>query len=113
MERGAGRISVERIPYPVEQALEMLAGVKHIVLVGSSVPVAFFAYPDKPSKLAPEDTQFTTLARPEEDFVHALEWLADELGAAQQPIEPSKLRSARARDAARSMRRRSRSRSAR
>jgi acetolactate synthase-1/2/3 large subunit len=90
MERGAGRVSLERIPYPVDQALKVLDGVKHIVLVGSRIPVAFFAYPDKPSLLAPQDTQFTTLARPEEDLVHALEWLADELGAAQQPIEPSK-----------------------
>jgi acetolactate synthase-1/2/3 large subunit len=90
MERGAGRISIERIPYPVEQAVGVLAGVKHIVLVGSRVPVAFFAYPDKPSELAPKDTQFTMLARPEEDCVHALEWLADELGAKAQPIEPSK-----------------------
>jgi acetolactate synthase I/II/III large subunit len=91
MERGAGRISLDRIPYPVEQALAVLAGVKHIVLVGSKVPVAFFAYPDKPSKLAPEDCRFVTLSRPEEDSVHALEWLADELGAAQQPIELSRL----------------------
>ena len=90
MERGAGRISLERIPYPVEQAQKVLEGVKHIVLVGSRIPVAFFAYPDKPSLLSPTDTQFTTLARPEEDLVHALEWLADELGATQQPIEPSK-----------------------
>jgi acetolactate synthase-1/2/3 large subunit len=90
MERGAGRVSVERIPYPVDQALEVLKGVKHIVLVGSRIPVAFFAYPDKPSLLAPQDTQFTTLSRLEEDSVHALEWLADELGAKAQPIEPSK-----------------------
>jgi acetolactate synthase-1/2/3 large subunit len=90
MERGAGRISLERIPYPVEQAQKVLEGVKHIVLVGSRIPVAFFAYPDKPSLLSPTDTQFTTLARPEEDLVHALEWLADELGATQQPIELSK-----------------------
>ena len=40
--------------------------------------------------LAPEDCQFVTLSRPEEDSVHALEWLADELGAAKQPLEPSK-----------------------
>src|SRR5207237_7291576 len=46
MERGAGRISLERIPYPVEQAQKVLEGVKHIVLVGSRIPVAFFAYPD-------------------------------------------------------------------
>jgi acetolactate synthase I/II/III large subunit len=89
MERGAGRVPIERIPYPVEQALSTLAGLKHIVLVGSRVPVAFFAYPDKPSLLAPDDTQFTTLARAEEDSVHALERLADELGAAKQPIEPA------------------------
>src|SRR5881227_762124 len=90
MERGAGRISIDRIPYPVDQALKTLEGVKHIVLVGSRIPVAFFAYPDKPSLLAPKDTQFTTLSTIEEDSVHALEWLADELDAAQQPIEPSK-----------------------
>ena len=90
MERGAGRVSVERIPYPVDQALKTLEGVKHIVLVGSRIPVAFFAYPDKPSLLAPKDTQFTTLSTIEEDSVHALEWLADELGAKAQPIEPAK-----------------------
>ncbi|HKS65511.1 MAG TPA: acetolactate synthase large subunit [Xanthobacteraceae bacterium] len=89
MERGAGRVPIERIPYPVEQALKVLDGVKHIVLAGSRVPVAFFAYPDKPSLLAPKDTQFTTLAEEDEDIVHALEWLADELGATQ-PVEGSK-----------------------
>ena len=90
MERGAGRVAIERIPYPVEQGQAALAGLKHIVLVGSRVPVAFFAYPDKPSLLAPEGTEFHTLARADEDLVHALEWLADELGASKQPIEPSK-----------------------
>jgi acetolactate synthase-1/2/3 large subunit len=90
MERGAGRVSVERVPYPVDQALKTLEGVKHIVLVGSRIPVAFFAYPDKPSLLAPKDTQFTTLSTIEEDSVHALEWLCDELDANAQPIEPSR-----------------------
>ncbi|MEA2872922.1 MAG: acetolactate synthase large subunit [Hyphomicrobiales bacterium] len=90
MERGAGRVSIDRIPYPVDQALKTLEGLKHIVLVGSRIPVAFFAYPDKPSLMAPKDTQFTTLSTLEEDSVHALEWLADELGASAQPIEPAK-----------------------
>jgi acetolactate synthase I/II/III large subunit len=81
MERGAGRISVERVPYPVDMAVAALARFKRIVLIGSKIPVAFFAYPDKPSLLAPEDAQFTTLARREEDVVHALQGLADELGA--------------------------------
>jgi len=69
--------------------LKVLEGIKHIVLVGSSIPVAFFAYPDKPSLLAPKDTQFTTLAQPHEDLTQALEWLAEELGAAKQAIEPA------------------------
>jgi acetolactate synthase I/II/III large subunit len=90
IERGAGRVPIERIPYPVEQAVNTLAGLKHIVLAGSRVPVAFFAYPDKPSLLAPGDTQFVTLAKAEEDIVHALEWLADELGASAQPVEKAK-----------------------
>jgi acetolactate synthase-1/2/3 large subunit len=90
MERGAGRVSVDRIPYPVDQALKTLEGLKHIVLVGSRIPVAFFAYPDKPSLFAPKDTRFTTLSTIEEDSVHALEWLAEELGAKAQPIEPAK-----------------------
>jgi acetolactate synthase-1/2/3 large subunit len=90
MERGAGRVSVERIPYPVEQAQKVLEGVRHIVLAGSRIPVAFFAYPDKPSLLAPADTQFTTLAKPEQDSLHALEWLADELSVAHQPAEISR-----------------------
>ncbi|MGE8941868.1 acetolactate synthase large subunit [Leptospira interrogans] len=81
MQRGAGRVAIDRIPYPVDMAVETLRGVKHIILAGSKTPVAFFAYPNKPSLLAQPDTQFHVLARPEEDVVHALEWLADELGA--------------------------------
>jgi acetolactate synthase-1/2/3 large subunit len=81
LERGAGRVTIPRVPYPVDEALAMLAGYKHLVLVGAKAPVAFFAYPDKPSMLWPEDCRIHTLAGPEEDGVHALEWLADELGA--------------------------------
>jgi acetolactate synthase I/II/III large subunit len=81
MERGAGRVAVDRLPYPIDQALAALADIKHVILVGAKTPVAFFAYPNKPSLLTPEGCQTHILARPEEDAVHALEWLADELGA--------------------------------
>jgi len=81
LARGAGRVSIERVPYPVDQAIAMLEGVKNIVLVGARAPVAFFAYPDKPSLLWPQDCAVHTLAEAHEDTVHALEWLADELGA--------------------------------
>ncbi|HEX7928845.1 MAG TPA: acetolactate synthase large subunit, partial [bacterium] len=69
MERGAGRVPINRVPYVVEQALGVLAGLKHIILVGSNVPVAFFAYPDKPSVLIPKDCVPHTLTTAAEDGV--------------------------------------------
>jgi acetolactate synthase-1/2/3 large subunit len=80
-QRGRGRVFVERIPYVVDQAVKVLSGLKHIVLVAAKMPVAFFAYPDKPSLLSPPDCRGQVLARPEEDAIGALSALADELGA--------------------------------
>jgi acetolactate synthase-1/2/3 large subunit len=81
LERGAGRVVVERVPYVVERALATLAGIKQMVIAGGRPPIAFFAYPGKPSRLAPEDCRFTTLASVEQDIEAALEGLAAELGA--------------------------------
>ena len=58
------------------------------MLVGSEAPVAFFAYPDKPSALSPPQCEIHTLATPGEDIVGALEELAEELGAPQNaPVQ--------------------------
>jgi acetolactate synthase-1/2/3 large subunit len=81
MVRGRGRVPVDRIPYVVDNALKVLAGTRHVILVGAKPPTAFFAYPGKPSLVSPPDAQVHMLARPEQDAVAALEWLADELGA--------------------------------
>ena len=81
LQRGAGRVMVERVPYPVDMALAMLADVRHIILVGSKSPVAFFAYPDKPSLLTPEGCEAFPMAAAGDDLLGALEALADELGA--------------------------------
>jgi acetolactate synthase-1/2/3 large subunit len=83
MARGRGRPPVDRIPYSVDRALEVLAGVKQLVLCAAKPPVGFFAYPGKPSTLWPADCDVHVLARPEEDVVHALDALADGLGAPQ------------------------------
>lgn len=91
MERGAGRVAVDRLPYPVDIAVESLRTFKHIILAGSKPPVAFFAYPGKPSLLTQPDTLFHVLARPEEDVVNALEWLVDEVGAGATEAEVSEL----------------------
>ncbi len=38
----------------IEQALPLLKDFKNIVLVEANDPVAFFAYPNKPSRLRPK-----------------------------------------------------------
>lgn len=81
LERGAGTVPIQRLPYPIDQARATLGGFKHIILVGSRAPVAFFAYPNKPSLLTSEDTEVLTLASNDEDVVDALERLANELEA--------------------------------
>lgn len=75
--RGAGRPFVERVPYPVDAALASLAGTKHLLVIGTAAPVAFFAYPGKPSALAPPDCRVQIVASPAEDQLDALERLAE------------------------------------
>jgi acetolactate synthase I/II/III large subunit len=79
--RGAGRVPVQRIPYPVDQAIALLADVENIILAGARPPVAFFAYPGEPSGLAPPGTRIHELARADQDVPGALAALRDELGA--------------------------------
>ncbi|MDB5560543.1 MAG: thiamine pyrophosphate protein domain protein TPP-binding, partial [Enterovirga sp.] len=79
--RGAGRQPIERLPYPVDQAVDCLAGTKHLVVIGTTPPVAFFAYPNKPSELQPADCAVQVLADPAMDQIDALERLADLVGA--------------------------------
>ncbi|HSF95433.1 MAG TPA: acetolactate synthase large subunit [Thermohalobaculum sp.] len=81
LERGAGVVSVKRIPYPVDQALEMLAPYRRIALVGARPPVAFFAYPDKPGVLTRPGAEFVDLADSAADIKGTLEGLAAAVGA--------------------------------
>lgn len=85
LERGAGRVAVNRIPYPVDLALETLAPYRNIVLADARAPVAFFAYPDKPGLLAAEGTRFADLANAGDDVEGALEALAQAVGANGPP----------------------------
>jgi len=85
LQRGAGRVRAQRVPYVVDAALTKLQGFRDLVLVGAKVPVAFFAYPGKPSLLLPAACNVTRLAAVEEDIVGALEALADRVGARGMP----------------------------
>lgn len=81
LERGAGRVSVNRIPYVVEMATATLAPYRHVVLAGASPPVAFFAYPDKPGVLTADGTTFTELASAQIDVAGGLRALVDAVDA--------------------------------
>ncbi|WP_136635710.1 acetolactate synthase large subunit [Pseudooceanicola onchidii] len=86
IERGAGRVQINRVPYPVDQAIEALKGFEQIILVGAKFPVVFFGYPGKPSSPVPADCVSLTLADPSDDLPAALEVLAGELGASAPKI---------------------------
>jgi acetolactate synthase I/II/III large subunit len=91
MARGRGRFSIDRIPYVIEQALPILKDFKHIVLVDANDPVAFFAYPNKPSMLKPDGCEVHRMTSWGENSVAALDALASAVGAKPQDAKPQKM----------------------
>jgi acetolactate synthase-1/2/3 large subunit len=85
IQRGIGRVAVERLPYFGEQAVEHLEGTRQMVFVGSRPPVSFFAYPDKPGWLSPDNAELVELADARVDAEDTLRRLADALGAPDAP----------------------------
>lgn len=81
VERGAGRVFASPIPYFGEMALDALEGVDLLLVIGTKPPVAFFAYPGKPSTLVPEGAAVFKLCERDADVVAALGDLASELDA--------------------------------
>src|SRR6516162_4034535 len=90
MARGRGRFSINRIPYVIELALPILKDFKHIVLVEANDPIAFFAYPNKPSMLKPEGCEVHRMTAWGENSVAALEALADAVHARPADVKPQK-----------------------
>lgn len=81
MERGAGRIAVDRLAYLAEFAAMQLDGLRHLVVVDSKSPVSFFAYPEKASNLVPDGCNVHVLVDAEGDPASALSALAEAVGA--------------------------------
>jgi acetolactate synthase-1/2/3 large subunit len=81
LERGAGRVPVERLAYLAEFAAMQLDGLKHLVLVDSKAPVSFFAYPGKASDLVPEGCTVHVLSDQSGDPAAALAALVEAVDA--------------------------------
>ena len=84
MPAGLGRPRIERLAYAVDAAVAQLAQTEAIVLAGAVDPIAFFAYPGKPSQLKRPGASLLTLAEPQQDVPALLQALADELGVGRQ-----------------------------
>ena len=82
--RGAGNFAPARMQYFGEMALQDLEGVDLMVFAGTTQPVAFFAYPNRPSLLVPQGCKTLTLAARAEDAVAGLAALADAMGAPRE-----------------------------
>src|SRR4051812_13321232 len=91
MARGRGRFSIDRVPYVIELAQAALKNFRHIVLVEANDPVAFFAYPNKPSMLKPEGCEVHRMTAWGENSVAALEALAGALQAGPKDVQAQKL----------------------
>src|SRR5690606_31259950 len=69
-------------------ALKALEDTEQLILIGARVPVAFFAYPNKPSVLIPQACQVIALTQPGNDLSLALQDLAEAVDAAPSgPIQ--------------------------
>jgi acetolactate synthase-1/2/3 large subunit len=85
LQRGAGRVPVQRLPYFAEQAAEALAPFEQLILLGTPAPVSFFAYPGKESWLTPDSCELIVLAEASEDIHGAVAGLTAELGVTAAP----------------------------
>lgn len=81
VERGEGRVAIDRVPYPVDQAVALLADVEQAVLIGAKAPVGFFAYPGKPGSMLPEGCEVLDMVAKDTDLAAALVALAAAVGA--------------------------------
>ncbi|WP_225025980.1 acetolactate synthase large subunit [Xinfangfangia pollutisoli] len=89
MQRGAGRVALDRVPYVIDQALDSFAQTAQLILIGAKAPVGFFAYPGKPGSMLPEGCSVIQMAGADADLPAAVEALAQAVGAS--PALPPRL----------------------
>ena len=86
IERGRGRVPIDRLLYRIDPAKTSLADIRHLILVNTGYPVSFFAYPGKSGRLAPPACQVHELARADQDGPAALRALVEALHAPEAPL---------------------------
>ena len=85
LRRGAGLPDIERLGYLAEFTQMQLDGIERLVVVDTTRPVSFFAYPGKPSDLVPDGCEVTVVGTDRTDPTEILEAVADAIGATGEP----------------------------
>ncbi|HET8931433.1 MAG TPA: acetolactate synthase large subunit, partial [Acidimicrobiales bacterium] len=81
LRRGGGLPAIERLGYLAEFAQMQLEGVTRLIVIDTTAPVSFFAYPGRPSDLVPEGCEVIRFEPDGNDPVAILDALADRVGA--------------------------------
>ena len=91
IERGTGRVAIERTPAPVDQGLATFKGAKHVILIGAKRPAPLFGYPGKPDLLVDAASNLIELTSPTDDLPAVLRELVALTGAssARARVEPA------------------------
>ena len=80
ISKGAGTTKLDQLVYPVSPKIAQLKETSSITLIGANRPVAFFAYPGKPSMPEPSHCSIAELCAPSDDISWTLQSLADAVG---------------------------------
>jgi acetolactate synthase-1/2/3 large subunit len=91
MQRGAGRVAIDRTPAPVDAGVAAFKDARHVILVGAKVPAPMFGYPNKPDYLMQPDANLIALTQPGDDLLATLRELAQRVGATrvQPQLQPA------------------------
>lgn len=85
VRREGAAAELKRLPYLSEMAAATLANVDTIILAGAAYPVAFFALPGRPTRLAPEQARVFELSPPGARSDDALNAIAEMIQANAPP----------------------------
>lgn len=80
ISKGAGTAKLDQLVYPITPKIAQLEATSSITLLGTDRPVAFFAYPGKPSVPEPPNCPIADLCTPTDDIEWTLQALADAVG---------------------------------
>lgn len=87
LQRGVGRVDIERIPSPVDAGVATFKDARYVILVGAKPPTPMFGYPGKPDYLVGSDTEMIPLARAGDDLHETLRELAARVDAlGEKPV---------------------------